>query len=95
MRFSRGYRAPAADPEPPLGVILHYRGRAIPCDVLRDPDLDRRGETVWVAVPSEPVTFQPGETPELTATVLPDGCLLHGPRDREPDDAEWWLPDVF
>lgn len=75
---------------------MHYRGRAIPCDVLRDPDRDRRGETVWIAVPSEPVPIRPGDPlPELTATVLPDGCLLIWDREREPDDAEWWLPDVW
>ena len=67
---------PAADLVPPAGVVLHLRGRAIPCAVLRDEDLDRRGETAWLAVPDDPVTVYPGDDVTVTATVLPDGAVL-------------------
>ena len=60
----------------PLGVVLHVRGLAIGCHVLRDEDQDRRGETAWVAVPDEPVTIRTGEEFTVTATFLPDGCAL-------------------
>jgi hypothetical protein len=82
---------------PPLGVILHYRGLAIPCEVLRDEDLDRRGRTAWIAWPVEPAPLAPEEEPDLRATVLPDGCLLfYGPLlQREASREEWWLPDLW
>jgi hypothetical protein len=86
-------------PGPPLGVILHLRGLDIGCDVRREPDLDRRGLAAWSAWPCEPAALAPGELPDLTATVLPDDCLLfYGPlvqRDRIGSDSEWWLPDVW
>jgi hypothetical protein len=90
--------APPAPAGPPLGVILHYRGLAIGCDVLREPDLDRRGQTAWSAWPAEPATLMPGEEPDLRATVLPDGCLLfYGPALQQAaySGDEWWLPDTW
>jgi hypothetical protein len=64
------------DPEPPQGVILHWRGRAIGCSVLRDPDADEHGCAAWIAVPGEPVRIAYGEDFRLTATVLPGKCIL-------------------
>jgi hypothetical protein len=65
------------NPEPPQGVILRYRGRAVPCTPLRDEDLDEHGCAAWIAVPDEPVALREGEFFELTATVpLPDDSVL-------------------
>ena len=65
------------NPEQPRGVILHWRGRVIPCSMLRDPDQDEPGCAAWLAVPMEDVRIAPGEKFMLTATVrLPDGCLV-------------------
>lgn len=88
---------PLPDAGPPLGVMLHYRGRGIPCDVLRDPELDRRGQTAWVAVPSEPVTLAEGELPDLTAAHIPDGSVLiwgSASQDEHAEPGEW-LRDVW
>jgi hypothetical protein len=88
---------PDGDPVPPGGVVLHLNGREIPCDVLRDPDQDRRGETAWLAVPAETVTVQPGDEIRVTAALLPAGaklivdCVLPRPAERD----EWWLPDTY
>jgi len=96
FRRRRRPAAAAPDPGPPAGVILHYRGRAIGCSVLRDPGQDRRGRTAWVAVPAEPVTIAPGEEYEVTATVLPDGAelLADFTSPEPPGEDEWWLPAV-
>lgn len=63
-------------PEPPQGVILHWRGRAIGCLMLREPGADEHGCMAWLAVPAEDVHIAPGENFRLTATVLPDGCIV-------------------
>ena len=90
-------RQPAPEnPDPPLGVVLHYRGRAIPCTVLRDPDLDEHGCAAWIAVPDESLVILPvGEDFRLTAP--PAGrthaaCRTPGSRrltrTRGPDPAD-------
>lgn len=75
MGLFRRSRVPE-HPAPPQGVILHWRGRAIGCFMLRDPDADERGSVAWMAVPAEDVHIAPGEDFRLTATVLPDGCIV-------------------
>src|ERR1700749_630321 len=43
MRWPWSARPVPDNPEPPKGIIVCSRGRAIPCTPLRDPDLDERG----------------------------------------------------
>jgi hypothetical protein len=65
------------DPDPPVGLRLVLDdGRVIPCDVLRDPDLDRDGCAAWVVVPRDPdliVTMRGA----LEADVIPARTSLH------------------
>ena len=70
MRRWRRWQVPE-NPEPPSGIILEYRGLAISCTPLRDPDMDRRGEVAWIAVPDQQIDLRPGE--EFRLTVPPDG----------------------
>jgi hypothetical protein len=93
--FRKRGRPVPADPGPPAGVILHYRGRAVGCEVRRATELDRRGCAAWLAVPAEPVAVLPGEKIRLTAAVLPAGTVLIADLASPPplpgEDA-WWLP---
>jgi len=83
-------RQPAPEnPDPPLGVVLHYSGRAIPCSVLRDPDQDEHGCAAWVAVPGEAVNIRPGESVRLTAAVLPGRTLLLADLGLGADEEAW------
>jgi hypothetical protein len=75
-RLFRKHWQPEADPVPPGGVVLHYNGREIGCDVLREPDQDTRGVTAWLAVPAETVTIRPGDEVRVTAALLPAGSQL-------------------
>jgi len=87
MRWWRRRRP--VNPEPPRGVILLYRGRAITCSVFRDESLDRWGTTAWVAMPDEPVVIPEGEEYRVRADDLPVGCELitdfTAPRDVSAD----------
>lgn len=56
--------------------MLHWRGQAIPCLMLRDPDSDERGCAAWLAVPAEHAEIAAGEEFTLTAGRLPDGCVV-------------------
>ena len=87
MRWLWSPRPVPENPEPPEGVVLHYRGRAIPCTALRDEDLDERGCAAWIAVPDEPVTIGPDEYFQLTAVVLPGQTLLLADLGLEADEA--------
>ena len=86
------------DPVPPGGVVLRLNGRDIACDVLREPDQDRRGITAWLAVPAEPVTIRPGDEVQVTAKLLPAGSqlLLDFECERFPaaDVGDWNLRDT-
>jgi hypothetical protein len=61
----------------PLGVVLHIGDRAIPCAVIRDETLDRRGEVAWVAVPAERIALRPGQECQPTAVHLPDNAVVY------------------
>jgi hypothetical protein len=77
------------NPEPPEGVVLHYRGRAVTCSVLREPGADEHGCAAWLAVPDEPLTLRYGEDFRLTATLLPAHTLLLADLGLEHDEEPW------
>jgi hypothetical protein len=60
----------------PEGVRVVIAGRAIPCDMLRDPDLDHDGIAFWVAVPREPVIIAAGSDCQVLADMLPARTAL-------------------
>ena len=65
--------------EPPAGVRVIVNGTAYPCDVLRDPGLDKHGLTGWAVVPRQalpPIDLDLGDTCAVIADVLPAMCLL-------------------
>lgn len=56
MRFHWKPRRSETAEDAPQGVrIVCPDGREVACDVLRDPEQDRDGLAVWLAVPREPV----------------------------------------
>lgn len=80
-----------SEPEPPSGIVLHYRGRAVPCSPLRDEELDEHGCAAWIAVPDEPVDLRYGEDFRLTAPPggLPENTVLY-PGFPVPGEEEAW-----
>lgn len=61
---------------PPEGVRIQCPdGRVVACDVLRDPDGDRDGNAMWVAVPRESLP-DPSSGLTLLADVLPGKTVL-------------------
>jgi hypothetical protein len=85
------HRPAPENPEPPSGIVLHYRGRAIPCTPLRDPDMDEPGCAAWLAVPAEQVRLRYGEEFSLTVPpdCLPDNCVVL-PGFTVPDEEGSW-----
>jgi hypothetical protein len=61
--------------EAPENVRIVIDGREYPCDMLRDPDLDRDGLAAWVAVPREPLP-PAGRDMTLRAGMLPGNTML-------------------
>jgi hypothetical protein len=76
------------NPEPPLGVVLHWRGRAIPCGVVRDESQDEHGYAAWMAVPLEQAIIEPGDQIRISAAVLPDRTVLIAGLTLATDDEE-------
>jgi hypothetical protein len=71
MRIRRKQAAQA-----PEGVrVRRADGTIVECDVLRDPDQDRDGCAMWIAVPREPLDINTGAF-ALLADVLPGKTIL-------------------